>query len=949
MQLTEVGRDLDRAHELTTRVRTAAPLLAEAVTTDPQLPEWSTRLARLEEAIAWSSTGHWILEQEALDANDLQDEISQIEDRLRGAAETVAAMRAWNHAVGPERLSLGSRADLTQYSQLVRRLGKGTGKYATKQRAEIRESLDRCRPSVPVWIMPIYRVVEQLRISEDMFDVVLIDEASQAGLEASFLQYLAPKIVVIGDDKQVSPTAVGVDQQALRDLADQYLHDDRYKASRLDPARSLFDEALMRYGGQLTLTEHRRCVPEIIGFSNRIAYEPNGIRLVPVRQFGADRLEPIKITRTSEAFEEGTSGNKVNRGEARALVDALKECFEDPSYDGRTFGVISLLGTTQGKLIESMLPDEVGADEWEQRDLRVGSPAEFRGSERDVIFLSMVSSAEPGRRVAALTRDMYMQRYNVAVSRAKDRVWLFHTPAMRDLTNEQDMRFQLLDYAYGVTKRGRDPDVGESPVVPEDERVEGFDSLFEQRVYNRIVDRGFTVVPQFAAQGYLIDWVVVGANGRLAVECDGDRWHGPDAYAADLARQRDLERCGWTFFRVRESAFYVDKAAALAPLWQALDDLEIRPADYLDDIVESAVVETDEPVESSTALAPVAIAEEDHSPAMSDAEEPHWTSRIPESDDGAPAVVAAPPPPPPAPLVASMVDTHAEMTEASDGAAEADQSSWSTGSCPGTRSSPGTTVPVGRATTEEIMDGLEQIVRAEGPLTGERLARCYVNASGGRRIGKLIAKELNSAVTRAERSGRIVSDNPLLQPGIKPKTFRLSDQPTVSLRSLGPRTLDEVPPAEIAAAMHIAEREHGAISDEEIMRTTLWLFGRKSLTQSVRDRSGPGAGAGAPAGDRRRGAGGRSVMTSIETAGGEGSVREEIRRFLSEDESRLGDVYRLREEGLTPAETAERLGVPSVGFAYSYGQLPGCADRWDSPRGTAPISHGRPQDAPGVC
>lgn len=134
---------------------------------------------------------------------------------------------------------------------------------------------------------------------------------------------------MIGDDKQVSPAAVGVDQQALRDLADQYLHDDRYKASWQDPARSLFDEALMRYGGQLTLTEHRRCVPEIIQFSNRIAYEPNGIRLVPVRQFGADRIEPFVVTRTPHGFEEGASGSKINRAEARELVDTIKSCLQD--------------------------------------------------------------------------------------------------------------------------------------------------------------------------------------------------------------------------------------------------------------------------------------------------------------------------------------------------------------------------------------------------------------------------------------------------------------------------------------------------------------------------------------------------------------------------------------------------------------------------------------------
>src|SRR5699024_485209 len=99
---------------------------------------------------------------------------------------------------------------------------------------------------------------------------------------------------------------------------------------------------------------------------------------------------------------------------------------------------------------------------------------------------------------------------------------------------------------------------------------------------NRIADRGFTVLPQVEALEYRIDLVVVGARGRLAVECDGDEWHGRDAFERDLARQRELERCGWTFFRVRESAFYVDQAAALAPLWDLLEELDIRPSDWID-------------------------------------------------------------------------------------------------------------------------------------------------------------------------------------------------------------------------------------------------------------------------------------------------------------------------------------------------------------------------------
>src|SRR5699024_11758359 len=78
-----------------------------------------------------------------------------IRDRNVTGVQTCALPISWNHAVSKERLSPSARADLTQYSQLVRKLGKGTGKYAAQQRAEIREALDRCRPSVPVWIMPI--------------------------------------------------------------------------------------------------------------------------------------------------------------------------------------------------------------------------------------------------------------------------------------------------------------------------------------------------------------------------------------------------------------------------------------------------------------------------------------------------------------------------------------------------------------------------------------------------------------------------------------------------------------------------------------------------------------------------------------------------------------------------------------------------------------------------
>ncbi len=563
-RLVAVRSRLARRDALAAKV---PPRLRAAVTASPSA--WGERLAGFADAWAWAATGAWVAARDGADVNAVQAEIALTEERIRREVETLAATRAWRHAVSPDRLTGQARANLEHYAYLVRRLGKGTGKYAAQRRAEVRQAMDRCRSAVPVWIMPVYRIAEQLQIARDMFDVVIVDEASQAGLEATFLQYLAPRMVVIGDDKQVSPTAVGVDQQQLRDLAAQYLADDPYRSAWQDPQRSLFDEAKMRFRGLLTLTEHRRCVPEIIAFSNRVAYEPDGIRLVPVRQYGADRLPPIRAV-----FVGGTTDGKVNAEEVEAVVEQLTKCLADPRYAGRTFGVISLLGPAQAKAIERRLLERVPPEEWATRKLQVGDSADFQGAERDVVFLSMVASAAD--RLVPLTREMYVQRYNVAASRARDQMWVFHSVPLAALSNPEDMRFQLLDHCYGVMST-QDEDGALTAPVPADVRVEPFNSLFEQRLANRLVALGYPVVPAQSVERLRLDLVVVGAESRLAILCEGDTWQGPAAYERDLATQRDLERCGWHLHRVRESSFYANEPRTMAALLSRLRALAIEP------------------------------------------------------------------------------------------------------------------------------------------------------------------------------------------------------------------------------------------------------------------------------------------------------------------------------------------------------------------------------------
>lgn len=92
-----------------------------------------------------------------------------------------------------------------------------------------------------------------------------------------------------------------------------------------------------------------------------------------------------------------------------------------------------------------------------------------------------------------------------------------------------------------------------------------------------LLRKGFVVTPQFEVAGKKIDLVVEGGQARLAIECDGDQWHGSDQYEEDLRRQRQLERCGWEFFRIRESSFYADRCGAFGRLWPMLEERGIFP------------------------------------------------------------------------------------------------------------------------------------------------------------------------------------------------------------------------------------------------------------------------------------------------------------------------------------------------------------------------------------
>jgi very-short-patch-repair endonuclease len=578
-ELSARRRALRRRDQLTERLEAALPGLGPRLAETSADPVWDTRLGTLSDAWDWASADAWLIERsDPTLASRLERDLDDARQRIERATRALVVDLAWSHCL--VRLSESERAHLETWEEAVRKIGKGTGKHAARWRQRAREAMHGCRSAIPAWIMPIFKVAEAVDMTPEAFDVVIVDEASQSGPEALFLQFLARKVIVVGDDQQISPENVGVDRDKVQFLQTQYLHDVPL-AMHYDADTSYFTHAAIRYGDRLVLQEHFRCMPEIIQFSNGLCYTDRP--LVPLRQFGSDRLRPvIQVRHVSDGVYDDA---QINQPEAVAVVKQIIACLADPAYMGKTFGVVSLVGSEQARLIMRLLTQRVDPAEMERRRLLCGDAYAFQGDERDVMFLSLVQAPREGRRMYASTSNRDRRRFNVAASRARDQLWLFHTAAVDDL-HPDSVAHRLLRYC-------RQPRVEPVPVeglaveawrrraaerLPDETVPHPFDCWLEVDVFLRLADRGYRVIPQHEVAGYQVDLMVEGLRGRVAIECEGDRWHGDDAFRHDVARQRMLERCGLPFTRIRGSAFYRDPESAMEAVWADLKQYDIAPA-----------------------------------------------------------------------------------------------------------------------------------------------------------------------------------------------------------------------------------------------------------------------------------------------------------------------------------------------------------------------------------
>jgi very-short-patch-repair endonuclease len=574
----EAYRELGRLETLREIFTNRRSMLAKI---DSSAPEWARAIAGRqkphdgekppgpEPASAWRWRS-WLQElkrRAEVSIPDLQERLNTTEGELRRVAAKIIEHETW--AAQRERTKLTQQQALVGFVQTLRKVGKGTGKRAPELKRHARQLLADARHAVPVWIMPLNRVYESFDPREKKFDVVIIDEASQSDVTALAALYLGREHVVVGDKEQVTPDAVG----QRMDLVQRLISTDLQgipNSHLYDGQTSIYDLAETAFGGVVALREHFRCVPEIIQFSNHLSYNQ---MILPLREPASAVVRPALIAHRVNGLRDKGDTNSVEAEEVASLVAA---CLQDPAYAKNrfdrptTFGVISLLGGDQALLIEDHLRRHLTPDIFDKHRLLCGNAAQFQGDERDVMFLSMVDGPPNDGQLPlrdAGPKNIFKKRYNVAVSRARDQLWVVYSIDPNTHLKSGDLRRRLIEHAWDPQALLRTIELQGSQT----------DSPFEKLVLTRLVDAGYRVHPQWPVGSRRIDLVVEGKTRRLAVECDGERWHTPEQLNGDLERQAMLERLGWTFVRIRGSVFFRVPDTAMIPVFAKLRELEIEP------------------------------------------------------------------------------------------------------------------------------------------------------------------------------------------------------------------------------------------------------------------------------------------------------------------------------------------------------------------------------------
>ena len=516
------------------------------------------------------------------DASDLLTDLQTLKANIERKTAELVVYQAWFHK--SKQVDDHQKSALNAWLSSLIAVGKGYGKNTVQHLNAAVRNMQLAKDAVPIWIMRLENALTFFpNTSPAQFDLLIIDEASQCDISSLNLIFRAKKCVIVGDENQTS-VAVNTrifDIDKVNRLLDTYLFNHPFKTAFNvnNNNSSIYTLSGIIYPNIITLTEHFRCLPEIIGYSNQQVY--NG-QIVPLKTAVDHWLgDPLGLYYVEVEDETDESRPEVVEQVVKLITEVI-ERFENESLKQLpTVGVLTLDSSNtnhQRLLIKELSKNERIKSYEDKLELLIGTAREFQGDERDwMIFTSTAiqSYNQKGemRPPRAVTTEEGMRIYNVAASRAREKSTVIHCihPDAVAVMNPACYRKKLIDYyAQTIRQYGyQQPTTVEPDLQALLKQVDAQSGKFERTVCEFLYRNGYGnyLRPQFKVGSYRIDFGLIKNHKKLAIECDGVAYHsGLDNIQADIHRQLILERAGWQFFRVQSTEWFFENEKVGAAL-----------------------------------------------------------------------------------------------------------------------------------------------------------------------------------------------------------------------------------------------------------------------------------------------------------------------------------------------------------------------------------------------
>ena len=397
----------------------------------------------------------------------------------------------------------------------------------------------------PCWCVTTYAVSDSLPLKPGMFDVAIIDEASQCDIASCFpIMYRAKKTVVVGDDKQL-PHLSFLEKAKEQSFLSQYGIPDKYQLMWRFRTNSMFDLADYYSMNSVMLDEHFRSLPPIIEFSNQEFY--NGrIRIMRTDKTSDSAIDIIKV-------EDGKVDLDATRNlpEIEALVKTLHEIIiedERKNPDNPvSIGIISPF-RAQVEQLKLSVPKVLSDYMIKKHQIEIGTAHTFQGDERDIILMSwaFANNSYP----QSITFLQKPNLFNVAITRAKNKCINF---VSHDLETMPDGHFRHY-VSYLKQYKERKIALLNNEI---DENI--YKNSLEREVAQHLREQGHQVVAGAEIAGLSADLVV---DDKFIVEIDGVE-DNKKAHISNMKKQAILERCGMKVRRITYREWQYSKQACL--------------------------------------------------------------------------------------------------------------------------------------------------------------------------------------------------------------------------------------------------------------------------------------------------------------------------------------------------------------------------------------------------